>query len=206
MKIKDLLDNHFKNNLWPYILNLSFLILGIAGGAVAANTLPAEQLFELKDYLSWFFTEVQKWEFSPSLVAQTAILNNLKTIFALWFLGLTVVGVPLILIVVGLRGFILGFTVSFLMQDQAVKGLLLAAASVLPQSLINLPCWLVAGVLAIRFSGGLISPRWRQGAAGLWSRFGHYTVGMILLVILAGLSGLVEAYLSPWLLRLVLGI
>lgn len=66
----------------------------------------------------------------------SAFLKQVQATVLLWFLGLTVIGFPLILAFVWFRGFSLGFTVSFLLHDRAGAGILITIMSILPQNLL----------------------------------------------------------------------
>ena len=46
--------------------------------------------------------------------------------------GLTVIGAPVVLGIVFLRGFVLGFTIGFIIDELYVRGLILSLSSVLP--------------------------------------------------------------------------
>jgi stage II sporulation protein M len=119
----------------------------------------------------------------------------------LWVCGLTVVGSPFISLIIGARGFVVGFTVGFLVQEEAGKGLLLAIAGVLPQNLCYIPAFLGAGALAFYFSLNLMR---FQGA--FLRRIGVYSLFFLLFLLPVLLGAWLETYLAPGLLRLAISL
>lgn len=193
---------HVRDNLGLYLFTFAFFALGVTAGALGVKSLNSNEQGELLTYLDVFLHNLSKWEINSTLVAQQAIFNNLKTIFYIWFLGLTVIGLPLILAIVFTRGFIMGFTVGFLVQEKQITGILLALFSILPQNLFNIPALIVGGVTAVSFSWWLVKGRTRGGAR-ISQQFMAYSIVMLAMGILAVCAGLVEAYLAPWLMKLL---
>ena len=134
----------------------------------------------------------------------SAVGSQAKTAALMWFLGLTVVGVPLILGLIFARAFSLGFTLGFLIQEKGSLGLVIGLSSVVPQNVIYVPFLLMGAVLCLNFSLFLVRGRF-QARAELWQNFVLYTLAMIGITVILLLGALVESYLSPWLLSLILG-
>ena len=203
---KKLVVNHIAGHALLYAVVLSVFVLGVAGGSYAVRHLDAQQESELLDYLDVFLTGLNQWEMEPAVVAQHAVVNNLKIVFYIWFLGLTVIGVPLILLIIFFRGFVFGFTVGFLIQQKAMKGLLITLLAVVPPSIINLPAMMAGGVLAISFSYWLVRGRIRVSGRSLLGQLGLYCTAMLAAALTMGAGGLLEAYVSPIFLQFVVSL
>jgi stage II sporulation protein M len=123
----------------------------------------------------------------------------------MWLLGFTIVGVPFVLFILFTRGFIIGFTVGFLVNEYIMKGLLFALASVLPHNFFAIPAILVTGVSATTFSLMLVR-RKLHGKTNLLYVSVAYSVlcmGMLLLMMVAAL---IEVYISPVFMKLIAGL
>jgi stage II sporulation protein M len=178
-------------------------ILGLIAGASVLHALSPAQLDELRQYLDSFLKNVgalaQNGQF-PALKAWGEILKGqLYSLGILWLLGLTVVGAPLVILLVGARGFILGFTVGFLVQDKAGQGLLLALVAVLPQNLFYVPGLLGAGTLALYFTMSLFKS---SRETPVFTRILFYTLLYAALTLLVLAGTWIEAYLVPGIMRL----
>ncbi|MHB1126822.1 MAG: stage II sporulation protein M [Bacillota bacterium] len=202
-KIYNRLAAHLKQNLWLYLFIFLVLAVGIATGAMSVRALGPDQQKDLLTYLNSSLLGINKDNVNSALLARDAIYGNLEVLFQVWFLGLTVIGLPLILAIVFFRGFVLGFTVGFLVQQKLLQGVLLALLSVLPQNLLNIPALAVAGVSAISFSLCLIRGRHFGRAMRLPQLFLAYSILIAGIGLVSVMAGLVEAYMSPLGVRLV---
>ncbi len=78
----------------------------------------------------------------------------LKVPFVIGLLGLSVIGAPVVLAVIFVRGFVLGFTTMFLIDGLFFRGVVLAAAALLPQNLLAVPATVIAGIAGAQFFDG----------------------------------------------------
>lgn len=199
-----IITNHLQDNLWLYIIMSLFLVMGILLGALGVKGLGSKEEGELLEYLNYFFAGFAEMQVEPMTLLKHSLSTNYKLLAMIWFLGLTVLGAPLILLVIAVRGFYLGFTAGFLIQEKALLGVLLTVLTLLPQNLFNLPALVAAAVLAASFSIWLVKGRNREPAKGLFRQFFLYTIFLSCLAVFVLFGSLLEAYLTPHLLKLVL--
>ncbi|QGT98988.1 Stage II sporulation protein M (SpoIIM) [Candidatus Syntrophocurvum alkaliphilum] len=202
LMLKDYVKTHLKDNKWQYLLIGSVLLLGIIIGNFKVESLEGgvkEYLVNLIDnYLKVGLAEHSGFNILPS-----AFMNQAKTILLIWFLGLTVIGFPLILAVVFLKGFSLGFTISFLIQEKAAAGIIIALVSIAPQNIIYIPILLVWAVMAINFSINIVKGK-ENNKVSFGARLITYSILLFIFLILIFIGAFIESYLSPWLLSLLI--
>jgi stage II sporulation protein M len=188
-----------------YILVTLLFAVGIVFGALAINTLEPGQLEELTVFIEQFFSELDvQLATSSGLSLLRASLNlELKTLALIFLLGLTVIGIPVILAVVFIRGFVIGFTVGFLAYERGLRGIAFALAAVFPQNLFAVPAVVLAGVTGIVFSLFILRRRRRQWRTNLLHEFAGYAAIFTLAVAGVTAGALVKAYVSPVLMGLV---
>lgn len=199
MNLRLKIVRHLKENRWHYILLVLVFFLGIFLGYQKVYSLEGEVRQHLTTLINNYLLGGYKGELSSSHIFLSAYLQQLKSIVLIWFLGLTVIGIPLIWGVIFMRGFSLGFTVGFLVQEKAGAGILVSILSVLPQNMVYFPLIIIWALIAINFSVYIVKGREGGGlplAKGLLRYFSLLIV--CLLVVLVGV--LIEAYLAPWLL------
>lgn len=197
------LARHLQDNLGLYLLVGFFFLAGIIAGTVAVNFLEAQQASQLGSYLEKLLGQFKGEGPAFNQAAYQALMSALKEMGLVWFLGLTVIGIPLIIGLIFFKGAILGFTVGFLVQQKALAGVAFSFLAILPPNIIQIPALFLAAVLGISFSIGLIHGRSQVGGAIL-PRFLTYSFLMLLVTVLLVGGGLVEAYLSPFFARAVL--
>lgn len=196
---------HFMRRNFSILLFLIVIFIsGITFGSIAVKMLSYAQKNELVNYLSNFF-QMLKGDITlqQKILAQEAIFYNLKLILFIWILGISMIGMPVIPVLIFLRGFVLGFTVGFLVDELAVKGFIFAVASIGPHNLLAIPSLIIAGAAGITFALNLFKSRFQRVSINFVQYFfGYSTLMIILAVILIG-AGLIESFLTPILMSFV---
>ncbi|MCK8828499.1 stage II sporulation protein M [Natroniella acetigena] len=193
-----------EKNLLLLFFIIVFFVIGIVFGTLAVRTLDYAQKKELVEYLGEFIVEInQLMRANKQLVAQNIIISNLRFTFLFWLLGLTMLGAILIPFIIFLRGFIIGFTVGFLLDQMFLRGIILSIISVLPQNIIFLPSLLLGALVSISFAltlgkGILMGSRYKFRLL-----ITNYSIVMLMIGILLVMAGLVEAYITPILIRTI---
>lgn len=196
---------YLKANIVAYFFMILIFFIGVVVGALAVKTLPDEQKIELIDYLHIFFTGLtqgtENITYGGNMIS-SVMFNNAKTIVLMWILGFTIVGIPFVLFILFTRGFIIGFTVGFLVNEYVMRGLLFAFASVLPHNFFVIPAVLVMGVSATKFSLLLVR-RKTYGKINLWYEAMRYSVLCMVMLVVMMFAALLEVYISPVFMKLV---
>ncbi len=192
-------------NWLPLLIIVVILICGVATGAVATRFLSVGQSGELGQYLETVIRNSGLEEVDHGLLVEYALWESAGIMAVVWFLGLTIIGAPLVLAVVFYRGFVLGFTVGFLIQEWSWGGLAVALTSIFPQGLLQVPALIGGATAALSFSMLLLRGHRNRQPTPFWRALFTYCGLMTFFLILAGLGGLVEGYLTPDLLNWVAG-
>ncbi len=102
------------------------------------------------------------------------MISDSRLLALLWLFGVSVIGLPFVVIALFLRSFSVGFAMGFTVLQFGWKGLLIAAIGMFPHDIVALAFLLLAGVTAIRFSADIL----QQAAAlpGLPLRVFRYTL------------------------------
>lgn len=195
---------YLKANIVAYFFMILIFVIGIVVGALAVKILPDEQKTELINYLHIFFTGLSQGNedtvSSVNMIGMT-MFNNTKTVVLMWILGFTIVGIPFVLFMLFTRGFIIGFTVGFLVNEYVMRGLLFAFASVLPHNLFAIPAILVLGVSATTFSLMLVR-RKTYGKINIWYEAIRYSMVCMIMLAVMLFAALLEVYISPVFMKL----
>lgn len=194
-------EAYFRRRFLVYLLVAVLFAAGSLFGALAATSLTPGQEAGVAEEVQAFVAAVKSGDYgSRAEVTRAALVRDVvRTAGLSWLLGLSVVGLPLVLVVVFSRGFLLGFTVAVLVRELAMGGLLVALVAILPQSLLNIPATVVAAVAAISFGLALLADR-TLGRAGFWRGLAGYTALLVVVALLMVGAALVEGYVAPVLL------
>lgn len=179
-------------------------MVGISSGAFTVKALSDQHKGELISYMESFFQILSQKSFDAFSVLKQSLINNLQTGILTWILGVTIIGIPLILLIIVIRGFILGFTVGFLIEQMGLSGFFFSIFAILPQNLFIIPGIIIIAVIAISFSVMIIKSKLNKNyQIDMGRQFMLYStvISMVFLVILIG--SIVEAYATPIFMRFV---
>lgn len=203
-KFTEMVYKHIKGNLIIYFLVCMFFIIGISSGAFTVKALSSNQKQELIAYMRNFFQILHNKPINEFSVLKQSLTNNLQTSLFIWLLGITVIGIPLILLLIAIRGFIIGFTVGFLIEQLKMNGILFSVISILPQNLFIIPSLLAIAVISIGFSTMVIKNRLNKShnAQNTFKQFILYTTINTFIFSFIILGSVIEAYVTPVFMRL----
>jgi len=202
----------FKDQMSLLIFTAVLFMIGVIFGAIVVGALAEPQVTSLSNALNGFFQALtsEGTGTTPSEVTWHAAAGFLKTTGLLWILGLSIIGLPIIVIVIFVKGFQIGFSVGVIVSQFKFKGVLFALAAILPQNLIGVPALIICGVAGISFSLMLVKSRFsnqlRVATSGttLYRSFLAYTGLVAAIAVAMVLAAFVEGYLSPVLMRAVI--
>lgn len=199
------LKEYLRENMGTYILITALFTGGVLAGALALRGLGAEQQLMLNSYFGSFIENLDgSGTIDQAVLFRQALLLNCRFLLLTWFLGIFLCGFPLIAALVGLRGFSLGFTVGFLVQRAALRGVLFAAGSLLPHNLILVPALIAGSVTGFSFSWLRLRCYLEKRSCSLREHLGPYSMMFFLVGLLTAAAVLVEAFISPFFLKILI--
>lgn len=204
-KIQELLVRHVKNNLNTYFFLLLAFVVGVSAGAFTVNGLSSIQKSELTSYITGFLQLFDRQNVDSGELLQISVVENARIVLLLWILGVTIIGIPFIYLIIGIRGFITGFSSGFIIEAMGTKGIVFTGLTLLPKELIIVPCLIALGVNGINFSLNIIKNKSiRQiSKENLKTSFAAYcfVTAFFSCAILGGI--LIEAYVTPVFIRVL---
>lgn len=189
--------DHIKQYWIIYLTLTSVLLAGIIFGAVGVSALEEKKVTVLTEFLSKLLTEQPK-NIETSFLQQLA-RDNFLIMAGIWLLGLTVIGMPLVYLIVFTRGFIIGFTVVFIIKAQRLAGICLALLSIFLPSILAIFCLLLGAGMATIFSFLLLKGK-RQS---MGKEFLYYCMVSLLVSLGAVIAGVMQGYLSVLAVRIL---
>ena len=197
---KDTLKNYVKNNYKEYLLVCILFLIGIFVGVMIINNCKDTQLTEITTYIKDFITKYKEIEnINISSLIIDSIKKNLLFAIILWLAGTTVIGMLIVLIMILLRGIILGFTVSSITIALGFfKGTVFTISSILLQNLLYIPAILTIGVSSIKLYKSIIKDKRREN---IKIEIIRHTIISFFMVILIVISVFIESFISIKILK-----
>ena len=186
----------------PYaVLVLGTFLVGGLLGALALEALTGTTRLQLLELVQRFLNVTAERSPNPGPLLGVALLQNLRVLGLVYLLGVSVAGLPLVLLAVLFRGFVLGFAVGFLLGTLHSIGLFVSLIAIVLPNVAILPAWLATGAGGVRFSWQLLV---RGADGGRWSlarELAQFTVVALVAVGLVGVGSALEAVVAPTLLH-----
>ncbi|WAA10500.1 stage II sporulation protein M [Fervidibacillus albus] len=204
----NVIQQHIQKHSPMYIFHTVLFIMGIVFGAIFVNSLSTTQKDDLFYILNEYFHQLQQNEtVQPIDVFWHSIGYNSKYIGLMWVLGASMIGLPLVFILLFLKGVVIGFTVGFIVQQVGWKGVFLAIGSVLPQNFIIVPVFISMAVVSVHFSAQMFKKLFMKSSYRPFTPvLIEYGLFFGIAILLLCVAAFIEGYITPVLMRGILNI
>ncbi|HEX3044520.1 MAG TPA: stage II sporulation protein M [Bacillota bacterium] len=196
---------YFRERFFLLALVVILFLMGTIFGALAVGVLDPTQ----KQNLAGFVTESLHGDINLQNGPYTrqTIIANIQTVFFLFFMGISVVGVPLALLLIFTRGFIIGFSICFLSQTMGFKGWILTIAGIIPHNALIIPALLLMVIAMIDCAAALTKIRFTKSNYSIGGELVKSVVLTLIVLAMMIIAGVVQGYLTPlitsWLARVL---
>lgn len=206
LKLRYMILEYFRERFFLLVLVSILFLMGIVFGVLASNALEEEQKHVLANYIDQGLHGDVYLQNSDFYTRQT-VIGNIQSIFFLFFMGISVIGVPLALLLIFTRGFILGFSAGFLFQSMGFKGFLLTLIGIVPHNLLVIPALFIMIVAIIDCASALTKIRFTKTQVPISEELIRCSFITLMVLVIMILAGLVQGYITPtitsWLSRVI---
>jgi stage II sporulation protein M len=195
IRLRQNIQDYFRERIFLFALILILFLMGIIFGVLAAGVLEKDQQRELIRYV----TQGLHGEtfFQSSIYTRQTVIANLQTVFFLFFMGISVIGVPLALLLIFTRGFILGFSGGFLFQAMGLKGVVLSITGILPHNLLVIPALFLMVMAIIDCAAALTKIRFTKRQISIGEELIKCAVITLIVIVMMVAGGVVQGYVTP---------
>lgn len=191
---KNILKNYIKNNYKEYILVCLLFIIGLFIGVMIINNISESKITEIKTYISYIISgyqeidNIDRVEFLKQLIK-----NNVLIAIVLWLAGTTIIGMPMVLIIIFFRGIMLGITISsVIITLGTLKGIVFNLIALSIHDLLYIISVLTIGVSSVKLYRSLIENKRKDN---IKIEILRHTVVSIIMVMLLVLSACIENFI-----------
>ena len=204
--MKKIMDKFFKTlkiNKRIFIFLLVIIVLGIISGAIFSVIISNDDKAMVADYLNNFFNKLN----SNTLNYKNSFLNcfvfTVIFDFIIWLLGISVIGFFVILMMVFLKSFVIGFSVSSLIINFKLKGILYSIIYIFPHQIINFLILILISSCALIISFKLISCINKKNTLSFKNIINKYILTLVFSIVVLIFTCLYETYMMPFIMKLV---
>lgn len=182
---------------------ITILILGIISGSIFLMISNETDKSSVITQIETFFKNISNNSIDNGLALKNSLIINYLFVGAIWILGLSMIGVIANIFLTYIKGFLVGFSISSIFLTYGYKGFLAALLYTFPSQLLNIIVVSILSIYSIMFAKNLfqiiIS---KQNNNRLMLK--KYLVILMMCIILSFISSLLEVYIFPNILKLVI--
>lgn len=178
------------------IISIISVLIGIFYIAILSNS----NKVLIKENLETYFESLNKLNYIKALIK--CLTSNMITISSIWLLGISIIGVFLIIIILIIKSFALGFTISSLIYFYKLKGIIISIIYIIPL-IINLFVIIILSYYGIIFSKNLNRLLFLKKDVNFKNIMRKYIKILLFSTICIVISSLIEIYIVPNILKLL---
>ncbi len=198
----EIIYNNILKNKKIYVVLLILLFIGIVLGVFFVNNCSETERNEISEYINNFIATLKENNsIDKKELIKVSLQKNILIGIVLWFIGSTVIGLPLIYFFVVYKGLCLGYTISgTLIAMGTGKGLVFCLSTILIQNIIFIPALFLIGASSTKLCYAIIKNRNKEN---IKIELIKHSLISIIIIICFMLSSLTEVYISTNLLEFV---
>ena len=199
--------NFKKINIKKYINNknfiiflLSFLILSIIIGILFYLYMNNDDKTYINNNITSYFTIKKSYDYLNLL--KNSIINNIGNTTIIWLLGISIIGIPIIVFLFFSETFSIGFSLSAIIGKYKLKGFIGIISYLFPSKILYILTLFLITYFALRFSIQIIRYLFFKKDLDLRSYFKKYFKQLIIITILAITCSILDVFITPFMIKL----
>ncbi len=205
MKLLDKLLNNVKFDKKYVLFSIIIVLFGIVTGSIFIVILNSSDKNLVIEYIQKFIESI-KVNFNYIDILKNTLMNNYLTIFLISIIGFTYFLMPLNVLVLFYKAFIIGFSLSAFILTYKFKGLILSIIYIFPHLIINILLISLLVSFTIKLSLNMIRSIIKKKDVNMRKYFNKYLYILILFILIITITSLYESFVAPFILKLVLKI
>lgn len=204
--MKEIYNNYKKelskrNNI--LVSTIIIFILGLIFGSIYITILKTSEKTTILNEVNNYFLNINKISIDDKMnIFKNSLISNLLYFISIWLLGISVIGIPIIIIMVFFKSFILSFSVSSIFAKYGFKGILGAFLYIFPSSIVTTILMIVLSTYSLLLSIRIFKSSFLKRNINFKTFMGKYFFLLVISILICILCSLFDAFISPSLLRL----
>ncbi|MBR1376295.1 MAG: stage II sporulation protein M [Bacilli bacterium] len=183
---------------------LIITIIAIVAGSLFLTILKDTDKTSIFDSLDLFINNINNNELSYGIALKSSLISNLLIIFLIWLLGISIIGIPVILFIYFIKAFALGLSISSLIAKFGMKGCIYALFYIFPHHIINLAIFAILSIYSIIYSFKLSESFFKKEQIDFKPIMDKHKYVLLLSILIVILTSLYGTYIMPYVFKIVL--
>lgn len=184
-----------------FIIIFVICIVAFIIGVLLPSILNEENRKIIQTSLNSFFDTIKNNQLKTNELLFKTLTSNIIIDLILWLLGISIIGIPIVIILLGYKSLSLGFTISSIISTYKLNGVIKALIYIVP-NIINLFIFFVISYYSIGFSLMLFNYLFRKKEYNKRIIVNRYLKLLVISIIILIFSSVIETYVVPKLFSL----
>ncbi len=180
------------------------LLIGIMFGSVFIRILDNSDRNLVTEYLNNFINNIENNKLDYFMALKSNLITNISFVLVIWLLGISLIGLPIVIIMYFSKTFILGFSIGAILSVFKIKGLLFSLVYVFPGQVISLLLYMLLTMYAMSFSFKLFYAIIKKKTFDFKNIMNRYFKILIVILVFIILMVLYDTYLMPRLVKTII--
>lgn len=205
--MKRIWDKTFKKihtNKRMIVFLFTLLFMAILFGSFFAAKLDTKDIDTIQSSLDTFFTMTRQNKLNSFQAFFQSFGANIIFTGAIFLLGISVIGAPLMIVLFFMKAFTLGFTIASMIKIYHLKGLLYSFIYIFPHQVMNLLVFIFFIMFSMSLSITLLQAILKKKTVDFSKVLNRYIFILVITIFILIITSLLEIYLMPFLFRMVL--
>lgn len=197
MKKKISVLNKNSNQTKLYFILIGLALLSFILGILFIFIIDKNSLSYIKDHLSLYFDNIP---LNINTFFKT-LFNNFIYIIIIWVLGISLIGLPIVILMFAFKSFIFGFSISSIMYSFGFKGILISLINVIINKFAYIVVLLLITRYSISFSIKLFKHLFLRKPINFRETMNKYLKVLIISLVISLFISIYESFISNYLLN-----
>ena len=187
------------------ILTIVFIIflVGLLFGSIYITILDNSNKKEIINSVKSYFNSYKNISIKDKLyLFKDILIKNLTYYISIWSLGISIIGIPIIMVMIFIKSFVTGFSISGIFSVYKMKGILGIIIYMIPSNIISILFTIFLGAYSINLSIQLFMHMIKKKPFNFSVYMGKYYLLLLISILLSILTALYEAFLNPSIINL----
>ncbi len=183
------------------IFLLVLLLVGLISGSIFSTILNSSDELLVNEHLNTFLTNIENNTLDYFNAFKSNFITNILQVILIWLLGISVIGLPIIIFIYFSKTFILGFTIGCILNTFKLRGILFATIYIFPFEVINVIITAILVMYSISFSIKMIYSVFKKKTVDFKFMINKYLIILFICLFSNLINSIYSSYVIPNILK-----
>ena len=198
------MDKIFKVNKKLSYSLIIITVVGMISGMIFTFVLKETDYNKVTESLNMFIDNVMNDSLNYSLSLRSNLITNIISVFVVWGLGISFIGMPIIILIYFIKVFSVGFTISAIMHNFGLRGLIYSFVYIFPHNILNLFIFGFLTLYSVIYSFRLSSSFFKKESIDFKPIMNKHKYVLLIVILGVIITSLYSSYIMPYILKIVL--